>query len=582
MFELLFTMLERLGIIVTVAFVITRFRFFKQMIQEEKISYKQQLFAIIFFGIFGIIGTYTGVSFNSQTAEYNRWVFDLGDTEAIANSRVIGIIIAGLLGGFRIGIGAGLIAGVQRYTLGGYTAFSCGAASVVAGILSGFFYKKRRKPIKLSTAFIVGALAEAVQMMMILVLAKPFDQALVLVKQIALPMIFANGLGSALFLLIIQNVLKEEEKAGALQAQKALRLAENTVRYLRKGLNFDTARAVCDIIFREVDASAVSITNHERILAYAGLGDDHHHPNSLIKTDIARKVIQEGQMVIAGHDDIHCTAAGCPLGAAVVAPLKSRGETVGTLKFYFQSERDISNVNLELVRGLSSLLSQQLEISETEKAYQLAKEAEIKALQAQISPHFLFNSLNVIISLIRSQPDHARKLLISLSRFFRQNLSGTTKQWATLEDELKHVRAYLSIEEARFVDKLTIVYDIDDAVLGRQIPPLTLQPIVENALKHGLKDKERDCKVIIEMKECDGSTRIAIKDNGKGIANEMLQEIGIRHMDSTQGTGLGLYNVNRRLEMMLGDEAALKIDSKPDGGTTISFLLPAEKEGNGK
>jgi len=577
MFILLLTMLERLGIIVTVAFIITRFRFFREMIRTKQISKKQQFLAIVFFGLFGIIGTYTGITFNPETLEYNRWVIDLQQSEAIANSRVIGIIIAGLLGGYRIGIGAGVIAGIHRFSLGGFTAIACGVSAIVAGIIAGMFYKRQRE-LRLSTALFVGSFAEAIQMIIIVLVAKPFHLAVGLVEEIALPMIVANGLGSALFLLIIQNVLKEEEKAGAVVAQKSLKLAEQTVPYLRQGLTNQSANAVCNIIYQEVEACAVSMTNDKVILAHVGIGDDHHKPNYEIQTSATKKVIQEGKMLVLNKNDIQCSVTGCPLGAVVIAPLKQRGKTIGTLKFYFKSDREISHITLELMRGLSALLSQQLELAEAETAWQLAKEAEIKALQAQVRPHFLFNSINVIVSLIRSNPDKARKLLIALSKFFRQNLTGTTKNWTTLGEELSHVKAYLSIEKARFIDRLTVKYVIDDKALNASVPPLTLQPIVENAIKHGFKDKEKDCQIFICIDQHDDKTIVSIKDNGAGMSKERLQQVGNKILDSKTGTGLGLYNVNHRLIMMLGDEARLQISSSLNEGTNVSITLPNKKE----
>ena len=153
---------------------------------------------------------------------------------------------------------------------------------------------------------------------------------------------------------------------------------------------------------------------------------DHHRPESPIQTQITLDAIRHGEIIIANQRSIHCRVEACPLGAAVIAPLKQRGKTIGTLKFYFRSEKEITNVVMELISGLSSLMSNQLEISEADKAYQLAKESEIKALQAQISPHFLFNTLNTIVSLVRIDPSKARKLLVSLSHFLRQNLTATT------------------------------------------------------------------------------------------------------------------------------------------------------------
>lgn len=574
---LLLTMLERLGIIVTVAFVMTRFRFIRQMIRSEQISWQHQILAICFFGLFGIIGTYTGVTFNPLTADYDTWVNNLQDSEAIANSRVIGIIIAGLLGGYRIGISAGIIAGIHRMTLGGYTAVACGVSSIVAGIIAGFFHQKQKK-LHLSTAFFAGSFAEAIQMVIIVLIAKPFHMAIELVEEISLPMIIANGLGSALFLLIIQSVFKEEEKAGAIVAQKALKLAEQTVPYLRQGLSIESADAVCRMIYREVDIAAVSITNQKLILAHIGLGDDHHKPNNHIQTNATKTVIQNGQMLVLGKEHIHCSFKYCPLGAVVIAPLKQRGKTIGTLKFYFTSEQAINHIDLELIRGLSSLLSQQLELAEAEVAWQLAKEAEIKALQAQIRPHFLFNSINVIVSLIRSNPNEARKLLIALSKFFRQNLTGTTKNWTTLEEELLHVQAYLEIEKARFVDKLKVYYEIDEVSLKCKIPPLTLQPLVENAIKHGFKDKEKDCVITLQIRKKDDATIVSVIDNGVGMSEETLKKVGYQLINSKTGTGFALYNVNRRLIMMLGEYSALHISSKNDKGTIISFSLPNKEE----
>ncbi|MFE8698908.1 LytS/YhcK type 5TM receptor domain-containing protein [Cytobacillus sp. FJAT-53684] len=577
MFELLLTMLERLGIIVTIAFILTRFQFFRDMIYGEKLNRHQQYTAILFFGFFGIIGTYSGLSLDTDTQSFNRWATELSSNEALANSRVIGVVLAGLLGGYKVGIGAGLIAGIHRFTLGGFTGIACGLATIISGLLAGFFHWKNQH-VKLSTAFFIGALAESIQMLIILFIARPFDKAVTLVEIIGLPMILANGLGSALFLLIIKNVMKEEEKAGASQAQLALRIADQTLIYLRKGLNTESALAVCTILHNEIQTKAVALTNLTDILAHVGVGDDHHKPNSSIQTQITRDVIQNGKLIVANDQTIHCRVSRCPLGAAVIAPLKQRGETIGTLKFYFSNDKEVTSLAIELISGLSALLSNQLEISEADKAYQLAKEAEIKALQAQISPHFLFNSLNIIVSLIRIDPDKARKLLVSLSNFLRQNLTSTTVTTTTLEQELKHTKAYLSIEEARFVDKLKVFYEIDENTLLERVPPLTLQPIVENAIKHGIKDRDHNCIIVVSIKKQQAMTYVKVIDNGHGINKDKVKRMGKETIQSESGSGLALYNVNRRLTMMFGTNSALSIKSELGKGSTIGFAIPQSEE----
>ncbi|MFB4164177.1 LytS/YhcK type 5TM receptor domain-containing protein [Alteribacillus sp. JSM 102045] len=575
MFDLLLTMLERLGIIVTIAFILTRFPFFRGMFYQDQLNRKQQYIAILFFGFFGIIGTYSGLTFNTESLQFNRWTAELAADEAIANSRVIGVVLAGILGGYKVGVGAGLIAGVHRFTLGGFTGFSCGVASIVAGLIAGAVHK-RNHHVKLKTAFFVGGFAEAVQMLIILTLSRPFEAAVTLVESIGIPMIIANGLGSALFLLVIKNVMNEEEKAGALQAQKTLRITDQTLAYLRHGMTITSAQQVCRILYNEMTSSAVAITNDTHILAHIGEGSSHHRTNSPIQTDITKDVLKKGKVVVASDQSIHCVNENCPLDAAVIAPLKQRGETIGTLKVYFHSEKEITSVIKELISGLSNLLSHQLEVAQAEKAYQLAKEAEIKALQAQISPHFLFNSLNTIISLIRIDPKQARQLLVSLSHFLRQNLTGTTVDMISLAQELQHVKAYLAIEEARFVDKLNISYSIEENGLQANIPPLTLQPIVENSIKHGLKNKNQDCFVTITIEKSEKGTKVKVEDNGQGMDAKTIENIYKGKVVSETGAGVGLYNVNRRLTMMFGEKAALQIESKPQLGTEITFFLPNE------
>ncbi|RFA36653.1 sensor histidine kinase [Virgibacillus dokdonensis] len=576
MFDLLVMMLERLGIIVMIAFLLTRLQFFRNMISQHTLSQSQQYKAMLFFGLFGIIGTYTGLIFNTGTSEIERWRIGIEPDEAIANFRVIGVVVAGLLGGYRIGIGAGIIAGVHRFLLGGYTALSCGIATIIAGFFAGYFHKNQSHH-SLPKVFVITATAEIIQMLLIILLAGSFEQNIPLVQVIGLPMVIANGLGGALFMLIIQMVIQEEDKVGAVQAQLTLRIADKTLAYLRKGLNEQTAQAACNILYQEMNAIAVSITNDKEILAHVGLADDHHKQRNPIQTQITRDTIQSGELIVASGQQIHCSHDNCPLKAVVIAPLKQRGETIGTLKFYYHSKEDINRLVREMVSGLAKLLSNQLEIAHAEEALQLAKASEINALQAQIRPHFLFNTLNTITSLTRIDPMKARKLLVSLSHFLRQNLTVTTDQEVTIDQELKHVQAYLDIEQTRFHDRLHVDYYIDDDCLQQTVPPLILQPIVENAMKHGLKDKKENANIVIQIYNKNDHTHISVSDNGKGIPNKKMNCIGKKMVSSKSGTGMALYNINRRLTMKFGPSAKLLITSKIHEGTCVQFSITRTK-----
>jgi two-component system, LytTR family, sensor histidine kinase LytS len=573
---MLIAMIERLGIIVTIAFIMTRLGFFRKLIEERtNVKKSQTLLIILLFGCFGIIGSYTGLIVNAEVDEYAKWQLYLKDNEAIANSRVIGIVAAGLLGGPWIGLGAGLVAGVHRFFLGGFTAFACSVSTVIAGLLAGYIGKREKKNRLVSPqkAFLVGFLAEAMQMAIILLFAKPYPVAYELVSDIGWPMIIANGIGTGIFMLIIKSVFYEEERMGAVQSQKALRLADRTVKYMRKGLNASSAYATCQILMKEVDAIAVSITNRTHILAHVGVASDHHQKDKPIQTEATKRVIETGELLKVGKKEIHCDRNDCPLGAAVMAPLLKGDEIVGTLKFYFHSEKAISPIMMEMTKGIATLLSNQLELAEIDTHKELAKVSEVKALQAQISPHFLFNAINVIVSLIRINPDKARTLLISLSQFIRQNLSGSTKSTSTLKEECQHVKAYLAIEEARFFDRLQVQYELDEEAMQSVVPSITLQPLVENAIKHGMKNQSEGFILKISITSGNDGVTVKVEDNGDGIEASRLGTLLLEPVESATGTGIALYNVNKRLEMIVGESAGLSIHSVKGGGTTVEFSL---------
>jgi two-component system, LytTR family, sensor histidine kinase LytS len=573
---MLIAMIERLGIIVTIAFIMTRLGFFRKLIEQRRnVKRSQTLLIILLFGCFGIIGSYTGLIVNAEVDEYAKWQLYLQDNEAIANSRVIGIVAAGLLGGPWIGLGAGLVAGVHRFFLGGFTAFACSVSTVIAGLLAGYIGKREKKNRLVSPqkAFLVGFLAEAMQMAIILLFAKPYPVAYELVSDIGWPMIIANGIGTGIFMLIIKSVFYEEERMGAVQSQKALRLADRTVKYMRKGLNASSAYATCQILMKEVDAIAVSITNRTHILAHVGVASDHHQKDKPIQTEATKRVIETGELLKVGKKEIHCDRVDCPLGAAVMAPLLKGDEIVGTLKFYFHSEKAISPIMMEMTKGIATLLSNQLELAEIDTHKELAKESEVKALQAQISPHFLFNAINVIVSLIRINPDKARTLLISLSQFIRQNLSGSTKSTSTLKEECQHVKAYLSIEEARFFDRLQVEYELDEEAMQSVVPSITLQPLVENAIKHGMKNQSEGFILKVSITSGNDGVTVKVEDNGDGIEASRLETLLLEPVESATGTGIALYNVNKRLEMIVGEGAGLSIHSVKGEGTTVQFSI---------
>ncbi|WP_243309812.1 ABC transporter substrate binding protein [Fundidesulfovibrio agrisoli] len=231
---------------------------------------------------------------------------------------------------------------------------------------------------------------------------------------------------------------------------------------------------------------------------------------------------------------------------------------------------------ISIVRDITSKKQAEQALIETEKQKKLRADAEIKMLQAQINPHFLFNAITSIMYYIRTDPEVAYNLLVKLGDFFRKNIKPGGAS-VPLSKEIDHCEDYLSIERARFEERLRVSYDIHPAALDCPVPPLILQPLVENALRHGIMPKEEGGEIVIGAHPEDGVIRIFVRDDGVGMdaatVASLLDESG--GAPPRKGTGLALRNVNARLVAIHGAQHGLKIESEPGKGTTISFTIPA-------
>ncbi|ABZ84246.1 sensor protein lyts [Heliomicrobium modesticaldum Ice1] len=556
--DILLFLAQRMTIVITISFLLSRHPAIRRFFANRTTSREDVYRLIVIFGGLSIIGTYAAIPIDG----------------ALANSRVIGPVLAGLLGGPLAGFGAGLIGGVHRFAMGGFTALACAISTVTEGLLAGLIRRYHPQALSGTGALITGLMAETLQMLIILAVARPFEDAVLLVSHIALPMITVNAVGIAVSVMLIQDIRSQEEQAGALEAQKSLRIANITLPLLRRGLNEASALAVAKVVKDMTDLDAVALTDREKILAHVGLGADHHLAGQPILTRATEEALQTGGPVIASSkDEIQCAHPDCILHAAVIVPLLSKDKPVGTLKLY--RTKQVGIVDEELAKGLAHLFSTQLEIAELERQARLAATAEIRALQAQINPHFLFNALNTVASYVRTHPETARNLLIQLGDFFRKNLREPS-QFVSLREELAHIESYLALEKARFEDRLQVIHDIDPAALGCPIPPLLLQPLVENALRHGLLPLRDGGSVTIRAHRCaEGHVDISVEDDGVGMTPEKVAQLLVRNgSPCAVSGGIGLRNVHERLRSIYGPDYGLRIESKPGLGTICALRIP--------
>lgn len=379
------------------------------------------------------------------------------------------------------------------------------------------------------------------------------------------------GLVAVAFGAVYVRMASRPDHVRALQSDRMLQIANESIAFLRQGLDEKTAEEVCRIALRETEAAAVAITDRDRVLGFAGLGEDHHLVGGPIITRATMEAIEQNEYrILHSRSDIGCPQAACKLRAAIVVPLEMRGNAVGSLKFYYTSDRFLNETQLAMAEGLARLLSTQLELSELERQTELATEMELKALQAQINPHFLFNTINTIAAFIRTDPVQARHLLRQFGTFYRRTLEQAA-DLVTIERELEFVAAYVELENARFGDRLRFSVDVEPSVLDTPLPSFMIQPLVENAIGHGMRPDGSPLHVSVKAAACSEGVCITVADDGVGIAEERLGSI--LEPQTSKGLGIAMSNVRDRLSGYFGQRSQFSIESTEGVGTTITLVI---------
>ena len=362
-------------------------------------------------------------------------------------------------------------------------------------------------------------------MQLLLILHPEASDTIELVDTIGLPLVLSNCLAIAIFTAMIGIVLKEQENEAANATKQALAIAEDALPFIKKNTEQEMADGIADLLYERLGLAAISVANNTELLAHRGVGSDHHQPKDKIITAISKKALATKEMQIAySKADIQCNHANCPLEAAIIIPIAEANESTWLLKFYFKKPQHISPVEKTLAEGLGQLLSNQLNTIAAEKLATHIRDAELRNLQAQINPHFLFNTLHLIAAMFREDPEQARHITIQLAHFMRFNLRLVSKSLVDLEKELDHVLAYVEIIQARFAGRLKINVIKPAAIPNINIPPSTIQPLVENSVQHGLKDTKSDGEINITINVLEEAIFIAVSDNGCGFQMKYYQK----------------------------------------------------------
>ena len=336
----------------------------------------------------------------------------------------------------------------------------------------------------------------------------------------------------------------------------ALHAAAATLPHFRTGLSKESAGKAIGHLHALTNAAGVLIDDGRQVLAADGIPAGDTPPDWLPDSD--RVAVERGP---------------APYGNSIVAPLVVAEERIGRLTAFYGTERRLRPEDTRVVGEVASLVSAQVELSVLAAQEERLAEAELRALRAQISPHFVYNALAAVANSIHTRPEEARELLAEFAEFTRYAFRGE-RPYVTIADELGYVETYLRLERARFGDRLGVSLQVAPEVLPAVVPVLSVQPLVENAVRHGVEGRPDGGTIEIDGRDLGGDVELRVLDDGCGMSEERA-----RAALSGTGRGIGLSNVDGRLRSSFGDEYGLRIGPREGGGTVVTMTLPRFRAG---
>jgi two-component system, LytTR family, sensor kinase len=342
-----------------------------------------------------------------------------------------------------------------------------------------------------------------------------------------------------------------------------LHTASLASKHLHEGLTPQGASKAARHLRAMLGTQAVALCDKDSMLAWDGTGT--HHQDEVLRQ--AGEMLDTGRTVVLNAKDVACGDPTCPIRTAILAPIISDDRVVAALAAFGPA------ASAGLVRATEEVagwVSTQVELADLERQRSRAVEAELRALRAQISPHFIYNSLAAIASFVRTDPDRARELLLEFADFTRYAFRRGGA-FTTLAEELGNIEHYLALEQARFGDRLEISLMVAPEVLSVAVPYLAIQPLVENAVHHGLESKEGVGHISITARDQGAEAEIIVEDDGIGSDPDVVRAVlaGLSQEDS-----VGLGNVDARLRKVYGDNYGLVVETAPGAGTKVTFRVP--------
>jgi two-component system, LytTR family, sensor kinase len=380
-----------------------------------------------------------------------------------------------------------------------------------------------------------------------------------------------SALAAAMFAVIRLRARRGIATATQRATYDVLHTAGLAAEPLRAGLSRPGAAKAVRHLRALVGAAGLAIIDGDGLLALDGRGG--HHSEQLVAA--ARRAIAADRSTVLGVSELQCDRTDCPVRGVVIAPLTGPDGNAAAALVAIADDQPapgLVQATLETARWAGA----QLALAELDSSRERLARAEVRALRAQISPHFIYNALTAIASFVRTDPERARELILEFAEFTRYSFRAHG-EFTTLAEELRSIDRYLTIERARFGDRLQVRLQIAPEVLPVGLPFLCLQPLVENAVRHGLSRKPGLGMVSIVARDAGAECHITVEDDGVGMdPAALVAGIAEAATDPTDDSGqhVGLSNVDERLRSVFGDQFGLVVETGPGVGTKVSMRVP--------
>jgi two-component system sensor histidine kinase LytS len=544
-------------VLIALVYLFSRARFFSRLMLY-RMTLPDQISAILFFSALALV---------EEVGFTPRGGF------SPMNPPLTAACSAGLLGGPLMGGSVGLATGLITTWHNGTSSSNVGIAPTIGGVLCGFIcLMSVSLRQKVAAGSVATTFAAFVQLGLFLFEERSSITPMAFLLM-ATPIAALDILGVIALVLMAADLQQRRESVARAEISRALRVVDESVSTLQHGLDKEAAAQLAEVVLNLSDVEAVAITDKDTVLAHQGLGAEFQRAGDPIRCPVTLDAIRTGSVQTCDNlPDSSCVPSDCPLSKAMAAPLACEDELFGALVLYRTRAHPFGADTIDLATGFARFLSKYLlQLTRLETQTRAVTSAEVKALQAQMHPHFLFNALNTIAALTAIDPQEAQQVTVTLGRILRSTLRARSDVLVEIGRELENVRNYLTIEKARFEDHIRIVEAIDPPALNTLIPPFTLQPLVENAVLHGLSEKVEGGTLRLIIRQRGDRTWCWVVDDGMGMSAEKLAQLLDLHDNQLHG----LVVVAERLKYLYNGHALFRVRSQEGKGTAVVIGLPS-------